>query len=126
MGKTALLNRYADIIDNKYVQKQAGIKPLDMMASLYSGRVEFAHSAIIFARVLYANCRKYSDNKACWAPKNQRMTLSEVPQLQELLPHAEKQLERADRFMQEVEIQLCACLRLGELPKPDLFQRIVV
>lgn len=126
LPKSALLNRYADVIDNKYVQKQAGIKPLDMMASLYSGRVEFAHSSIIFARTLYANCRKYTDNKLCWAPKNQQITLSQVPQLESLFPEAEQQLERADRYMQEVEIQLCACLRMGELPKPDLFQRIVV
>lgn len=126
LPKSALLNRYADIVDNQYVQKKAGIKSLDMMASLYTGRVEMAHSAVIFAKVLYKNCRKYTDCKACWAPKGKTIMLSEVPQLQSLYPEADRQLGRADTYMQVIERELCACLRAGELPSADLLEAISV
>lgn len=126
LPKSALLSRYSDVVDGTFVQKVAGVKPLDMTQSLYSGRVEFAHSAIIFAKVLYANCRKYTDGKAVWAPKEKTMPLSSVPQLASLYPEAEQQLDRAEAFMLEVESKLCECLRLGKIPPPDLFQAICV
>ncbi len=65
--KSGLLSRYADIVDNKYVQTVKGIRSMDMIGQrLFSGRVAVAWAALTFRKKLFEMTKKYTDNKKCW------------------------------------------------------------
>mmetsp|Transcript_34836 Transcript_34836/g.55959 ORF Transcript_34836/g.55959 Transcript_34836/m.55959 type:complete len:464 (-) Transcript_34836:30-1421(-) len=125
LPKTALLNRYGDMENNKYVQKQAGIRTMDMIGQrLYTGRAVIARSALVFTRALYASTRKYTDNKKCWTPKGDDMRLSEIPQLASLMLEADETLTKLESFVAAVEGRLEACLRTQQIPPEDLVDAI--
>merc|ERR1719150_2299174 len=124
--KSALLNRYADILENKYFQKKKGIRAMSMIGQrLYSGRVAVAQAAIIFAQTLFKRTKKYSDNKKCWSPKG-NVPLSNIPQLSSLYIEAEKKLKDLEQYCSVIESKLCNCLRSGEIPSISLVQSIAV
>eukprot|EP00408_Alexandrium_pacificum_P066442 CAMPEP_0171178468 /NCGR_PEP_ID=MMETSP0790-20130122/12766_1 /TAXON_ID=2925 /ORGANISM="Alexandrium catenella, Strain OF101" /LENGTH=473 /DNA_ID=CAMNT_0011643389 /DNA_START=56 /DNA_END=1477 /DNA_ORIENTATION=+ len=125
LPKTALLDRYGGIEGDKYVQRQQGVRTMDMIGQrLYTGRCVIARSAVVFARSLYASTRQYTDNKKCWAPKGASLTLSEIPQLKALYAEAEGELNFMDGFLLQIENQLAACLRAENLPPNELVEAI--
>eukprot|EP00747_Dinoflagellata_sp_TGD_P189525 gnl/TRDRNA2_/TRDRNA2_49943_c0_seq1.p1 gnl/TRDRNA2_/TRDRNA2_49943_c0~~gnl/TRDRNA2_/TRDRNA2_49943_c0_seq1.p1 ORF type:complete len:482 (-),score=114.70 gnl/TRDRNA2_/TRDRNA2_49943_c0_seq1:78-1472(-) len=123
--KSALLNRFADIEGDKYVQKQSGIRNIDMIGQrLYTGRTVIARSALVFTRSIYATTKAYTDKKECWAPKGQSLFLGQVPQIASLYAEADAQLSRMESFMTSIEQQLADCLRHERIPPEALVEAI--
>lgn len=121
LPKNALLNRYGDIVDDAYVQRQKGVRTMDMIGQrLFTGRTVIARSALIFTRMLYASTRAYTDAKLCWQPKGAGTSLSEIPQLGALIEEAEGTLVRLETYMLEVEGRLGSCLRNQRIPPAEL------
>uniref|UniRef100_A0A7S4V4F9 Acyl-coenzyme A oxidase n=1 Tax=Alexandrium monilatum TaxID=311494 RepID=A0A7S4V4F9_9DINO len=125
LPKTSLLDRYGGIEGDKYVQRQQGVRTMDMIGQrLYTGRCVIARSAVVFTRSLYGSTRKYTDNKKCWAPKNDSLTLSEIPQLKALFSEADEELSKMDKFLTQIENRLAACLRSEGIPPNELVEAI--
>lgn len=122
----ALLSRYGFIdANNQYVQRQKGIRTMDMIGQrLYTGRTVIARSALVFTRMLYAGCKKYSDNKRCWAPKGASVMLTEIPQLKALYHEADIELTKMEGFVTVVEERLQDCLQKELIPPDELVQAI--
>lgn len=120
----ALLNRYGEIKGDQYVQRQKGIRTMDMIGQrLYTGRTVIARSALVFCKMLYASTREYTDNKECWAPKGS-IKLTEIPQLTALNAEAAETLSKMDQFVTQVELRLADCLRKQMLPPSELVEAI--
>lgn len=127
LPKNSLLNRYADVIDNKYVQKVANIRNMDMIGQrLFTGRMVIAQSALVFARTLFKKTKAYTDAKKCWAPKGARPSLSEIPQLKELYAEADTAFDRIDNFMTAVEATFQQRLRENAIVETELQDAIAV
>mmetsp|Transcript_42365 Transcript_42365/g.79386 ORF Transcript_42365/g.79386 Transcript_42365/m.79386 type:complete len:479 (+) Transcript_42365:66-1502(+) len=123
--KSALLNKYGDVDGDKYIQRQKGVRNMDMIGQrLYTGRCVIARSALVFTRQLYKSTREYTDSKRCWAPKGAELTLSEIPQLAELWAEADGELSRMERFMEKIETELAGCLAKMRIPPPALVEAI--
>jgi len=126
LPKNSLLNRYADIIDNEYVQANAGVKPFQMIGQrLFTGRVAVAQAALTFTEKLFESTRHYSDNKKCWAPQGEPM-LSNIPQLRSLYAEADERLEEVNRFVNMCEEELSQCLLQDQMPSLQLIDAIAV
>lgn len=126
LPKSALLNRYADIRDNKYVQTTAERMRIEIIgARLLSGRVAIAQSALVFARGLFNLTKKYSDKKLCWAP-GAHPSLTEVPQLNALYIEGFGALDRLDRFVSAIEKKLNHILSTGGVASVELVEAIAV
>lgn len=120
-----LLSRYGYIENGQYVQRQKGIRTMDMIGQrLYTGRTVIARSALVFTRQLYASTLAYTDNKMCWAPKGKHMALSEVPQLNYLISETDAELRRLESFVDAIEERLAFCLREETLPPQQLVEAI--
>lgn len=125
LPKSALLDRYGYVEGDRYVQRQQGVRTMDMIGQrLYTGRTVIARSAIVFTRSLYASTHRYTDQKRCWAPHNAKMMLSDIPQLKSLYVEADSELARLDSFLTAVETRLAACLREQRLPPAELVEAI--
>jgi len=125
LPKDSLLSRYGYIENDQYVQRQKGIRTMDMIGQrLYTGRTVIARSALVFTRMLYASTQQYSDNKHCWAPKGSGMRLSDIPQLRHLFAEADGELVKMEGFVGEVERRLSDCLRSEKIPPGELVEAI--
>lgn len=125
LPKSTLLNRYADVDGDQYVQRVKGIRNMDMIGQrLYTGRMVIARSCMVFARSLYERTRGYTDKKACWAPKGAAMMLSEVPQLAALFDESDANLSRVEAFVSVVERNLSACLVAQTIPDTELVNAV--
>lgn len=126
IDKNALLNKFADIVDNKYVQTTKERMRIEIIGQrLLTGRVAVAQAALQFARMLYTHTKKYSDSKKCWSPGS-TPCLSDIPQLHALYQDAFAQLGRMDAYCAVVESKLCETLTVGGIPPPDLVHAIAV
>lgn len=126
LPKDNLLNRYADVIDGKYVQKQEGIRTMEMIGQrLFSGRVAVAQAALMFGKELYAMTKSYSDSKACYAPGGD-LKLSDIAHIKALYARADPQFALMDRFLEVCEVRLNECLRAGTIPPLELQEAIAV
>mmetsp|Transcript_10782 Transcript_10782/g.18481 ORF Transcript_10782/g.18481 Transcript_10782/m.18481 type:complete len:472 (+) Transcript_10782:143-1558(+) len=124
--KSALLNRYSDIIDNKYVAKDRSRPVFHMIGQrLFSGRVAVAQAALEFRRNLFATTRNYTDNRRCWTPTGSR-PLSSVPQVRALYEQNARNQDVCDRFAAKCETELCKCLREDVMPSIQLTDAIAV
>jgi acyl-CoA oxidase len=116
LPRTALLDRYTAIEADALVQRVEGISSMEMIGQrLYTGRTVIAMSALVFTSALFAQTRAYSDNKKCWAPRAAGVastTLSDIPQLRALYAEAEARLAPLYAFVEGVEAELAAVLRV--------------
>merc|ERR1719341_322394 len=110
--KDALLSRYGYMEGNAYVQRQKGIRTMDMIGQrLFTGRTVIARSALVFTRMLYASTREYTDKKLCWAPQGASVMLSQIPQLGALFTEADQKLTSVEGSLARIEQRLADCLR---------------
>eukprot|EP01059_Diplonema_ambulator_P027641 TRINITY_DN4600_c0_g2_i1.p1 TRINITY_DN4600_c0_g2~~TRINITY_DN4600_c0_g2_i1.p1 ORF type:complete len:502 (+),score=124.56 TRINITY_DN4600_c0_g2_i1:57-1508(+) len=122
--KDALLNRYADIVNDEYVQKEKGLPVFHMIGQrLFTGRVAVAQAALEFRRSLFEKTKKFTDGKECWDPKGS-VKLSDIPQLKRLFERNEERLDLLDAFVGRVERELCGCLKAGKPPSIRLVEAI--
>lgn len=122
--KTALLNRFANIVNNKYEQSVAGIPAFHMIGQrLFSGRVAVAQAALEFRRSLFARARQYTDNKECWTPDGGRL-LSTVPHLHSLYQENDANQANLDKFVGLCEEELSECLLSNKMPSVQLVEAI--
>lgn len=129
LPESALLDKFGGIDQQgQYFSKQKkGMHAmLQIGQRLFTGRVAVAQAALMFGRQLFAKTKKYTDNKKCWAPGNQRPPLSMLPQLSSLFKLADEAFTFGEKYSMICEQRLSACLRAGTLPPPDLIEAIAV
>ena len=125
--KSALLNRYGDVVDGRYVPASNNVRVMDMIGQrLFTGRVAVAQAALTFTRGLFAATRAYSDGKRCAMRGDAGQFLSDVPQLNSLYATAGTQLDAMDAFVAGCEAELATCLVRGAIPPTDLTRAIAV
>jgi len=126
LPRTALLNRFADIEGDQYVQKVKGMPVFHMIGQrLFTGRVAVAQAALEFRRGLFELTQKYAENKQCWAPAGEPV-LSEIPQLKAIFKENEEKASALEAFVGKCETQLSAHLKEDTLPGLDLVNAIAV
>lgn len=119
-----MLNKYAEIQDNQYVQKQKGVPAFAMVGQrLYTGRVAVAQAALSYQRRLFEVTKAYSDSKMCWS-KTGEVPLSNIPQLKSLYEEQEATTARLDLFVSRCEAELSHCLVSDTLPSSALVEAI--
>lgn len=123
LPKSAMLSRYADIVDGNYTLKVEGVRPFDMIGQrLYTGRVAVAQGALEYRRQLFARTREYAENKLC--PGD--IKLGSVPQLRFLFEENDSEMKMLDEFVKQTELALSDCLTRDELPSSALVDAIAV
>ena len=126
LPKEALLNRFADIEGEEYVQKVKGMPVFHMIGQrLFTGRVAVAQAALEFRRGLFEMTKQYTDKKPCWAPSGEPM-LSNIPQLKAIFAENERKLNFLDKFVGKCEAELSANLKENKLPSLQLVEAIAV
>ena len=126
VSKNSLLNKYADIINNKYVLKNENITPFMMIGQrLFSGRVAVAQAALEFRRTLFNNTLLYAKQKRCWIPDGYRL-LSDVPQIKRIFEENSKNQIICDNFASKCEKELSSNIKLNKLPSKELIDAIAI
>jgi len=126
LPKSALLDKYCKIEDNKYVQTTNERMRIEVIGQrLLTGRVAVGQASMQFARMLYAKTKEYSDRKKCWSPGS-RPALSDIPQLRSLYEEAEERMTKLDNFMTSTEKELNILLQQDSIPPVGLVQDIAV
>jgi len=126
LPRSALLNRFADVVDGEYVQKVKGMPAFQMIGQrLFTGRVAVAQAALEFRRGLFESTKAYADTKRCWAPSG-KPVLSDIPQLKAIFAENERKLAPLDAFVARCEAQLNDTLRADALPELSLVEAIAV
>jgi len=124
LPKDAMLNRYADVVDGKYVQKVKGVRPFDMIGQrLYTGRIAVAQAALSYCHQLFDVTKNYSDNKQCYSMSGD-VYLSNIPQLNALYIEADEKLSELNAFVDRCETELSECLVSSTLPSAQLVEAI--
>ena len=86
--KSCLLNRFADIKDDKYVQTTKEKMRIEIIGQrLLTGRVAVAQAALMFCRNLYTQTKTYTDSKKCWSPGG-NVNLGSIPHIHALYQEA--------------------------------------
>jgi len=126
LPKSSLLNKYCDIVDNKYVALVQDRPVFHMIGQrLFTGRVAVAQAALEFTKALFHTAEEYTNEKECWSPAGQ-ITLSQVPQLRALYKESRKTFELLDTFVGACERELTLSLRDNTLPPLKLVEAIAV
>jgi len=128
LEKSSLLNRFAKIENDKYVQTTDERMRLEVIGQrLLTGRMAIAQAGVAFARTLYKKTFEYATTKMCWAPKGQpQPSLAELPQLQHLFAVADEKLNVLEMFNDKVEKSLSVVLRNQSIPDSALVESIAV
>jgi len=127
LPKDALLNRFADIEGEEYIQKVKGMPVFHMIGQrLFTGRVAVAQAALEFRRGLFESTKQYTDKKACWAPDDQRPMLTNIPQLKAIFKENDEKMAVMDAFVGKCESELAKCLKNDETPSIALVEAIAV
>lgn len=123
-----LLSKYGgvDPETGEYVRKKEGVRTMDMIGQrLFTGRIAVAQAALVFARRLFDDTKRYSDKKKC-TMRGKSPLLSDVPQLKALYNEGFSTLDRLDAYVKSCEEELNECLRSKRIPQAVLVQAIAV
>ena len=89
--------------------------------------MQVAQAALSFRKSIFDTAKAYTDQKMCWSPiPGQQLSLSSLPQLQNLYGDALEPVKRIELFVQLCEEKLSECLRNHELPSLQLVEAIAV
>lgn len=126
LPKDALLNRFADVVDHKYVQVGDEAMRIEVIGQrLLTGRQCISEAALIFSRVLHMKTEEYAKTKTCNGLGGETSLLS-MPQLSSVFRQSYRELDDMLAFTAEVESRLCDVLRNGKIPSSDLVDAIAV
>jgi alkylation response protein AidB-like acyl-CoA dehydrogenase len=124
--KTALLNKYIDIMEDGNVYIRSNIRSFNIVGQqLFSGRVCVAQAALEFRNRLFENTRKYAESKLCWS-KDGSQKLITIPHIQEIFKNNQTNYELCDRFVKMCENKLTKYLRSRQLPNEELINDIAI
>lgn len=126
--KDALLKRFADIVDDKYVQTTAERMRIEVIGQrLLTGRLAIAQAAVVFTGKLFEKTLEYASKKPCWAPKGQKQPmLSDIPHIKAIFDEAEGKLSALAEYNALVEEKLNVHLRASTIPEAELVEAIAV
>jgi len=126
LPKKSLLNKFADIEDDKYVQVGDERMRIEVIGQrLLTGRIAIAEAALFSARVLHMKTEDYAKQKICNGLAGET-TLSQMPQVRHVLDESYKEIDSMIAFTAGVEVRLNECLRNGTIPDADLVEAIGV
>lgn len=126
--RSALLSRFAEIRDDKYVQTTKERMRIEILGQrLLTGRLAIAQASCKFAQKLFEMTKDYAMKKKCWAPKGMKQpSLAEVPHIAAIFAEGEAQLDVLDRFNRAVEKNLNKILRSNTIPDAQMVEEIAV
>ena len=126
MPRDALLNRFADVRGDEYVQVGSERMRLEVIGQrLLTGRLAIAESALVSARCITMLTKKYADSKVCNGIAGD-VALGSLPQLATLVEESYAQIDATSQFCAAVEQRLAVCLRSNTIPDADLVEAIGV
>jgi len=126
LPKEALLNKFSDIVDDKYVQTTDEKMRIEVIGQrLLTGRMAIAEAALLSARVLHMKTEEYAKGKVCNGLAGET-SLASMPQLASVFEESYRQLDAQIAFTAGVEERLNECLRTGAIPDADLVDAISV
>eukprot|EP01134_Creolimax_fragrantissima_P001952 CFRG1952T1 len=126
LPKSSLLNKFADIVDDKYVQVGKERMRIEVIGQrLLTGRQAIAEAALYSARVLHMKTEEYAKRKICNGLAGET-TLASMPQLRNVLDESYAQIDKMIAYTAGVEERLNKCLREGTIPDADLVEKIAV
>jgi acyl-CoA oxidase len=126
LPKSSLLNKFADIKNDEYVQ--VGDEPMRIEVigqRLLTGRQCIAEAALLSARVLHMKTEKYAQQKVCNGLAGET-SLASMPQLKAVFEESYAQIDEMIGFTAAVEERLARCLKEGTIPDADLVDAISV
>jgi acyl-CoA oxidase len=126
LPKSSLLNKFADIKNDEYVQ--VGDEPMRIEVigqRLLTGRQCIAEAALLSARVLHMKSEKYAQQKVCNGLAGET-SLASMPQLKAVFEESYAQIDEMIGFTAAVEERLARCLKEGTIPDADLVDAISV
>jgi len=126
LPKSALLNKFADIRDDAYVQTTDERMRIEVIGQrLLTGRLAIAEAALVCARVVHERTERYAEQKVCNGIAGETR-LSEMPQLKHVFEESYAALDGMAEFTAGVEARLNACLKAGTIPDADLVDALSV
>jgi len=126
LPKSSLLNKFADIRDDAYVQTTDERMRIEVIGQrLLTGRLAIAEAALVCARAVHMRTESYAEQKVCNGIAGE-VKLSEMPQLRAVFEESYAALDRMAEFTAGVEERLSACLRAGTIPDPHLVDALSV
>lgn len=125
--KSCLLNKFADIKNNKYFQPTDQKMRLEVIGQrLLSGRLAISQACLVFTQNLFKKTKEFAKSRRVWAPNNATSYLYELPQLKSLFDDAEERLGNMLKYSMLVEDQINETLKHGTIPSADLVEKIAV
>jgi acyl-CoA oxidase len=126
LPKDALLNRFADIVDGKYVQTGDERMRIEVIGQrLLTGRQAIAEAALVCARTMHLKAEAYAKQKVCNGLAGET-SLASMPQLASVFEESYAALDRMEAFAAGVEARLAKCLSSETIPDADLVEAIAV
>ena len=120
LPRRALLSRFADIVDGRYVQLSDERMRIEVIGQrLLTGRLAIAESALICSRAIHLRTQSYAMRKTCNGLAGE-VALAQLPQLRTVLADAFDAFDQTCAFAAGVESRLNECLRSGTIPDADL------
>lgn len=128
VDKSALLSRFAEIRNNKYIQTTKERMRIEILGQrLLTGRLAIAQASVLYSKKLFSLTKEYASKKMCWAPKGQSQpSLSEIPHVAAIFAEGEAQLDVLERYNASVEKKLNKVLREKTIPDQTLVELIAV
>ena len=126
LPKKSLLNKFADIENDAYVQVREERMRIEVIGQrLLTGRIAIAEAALFSARVLHMKTEEYARQKMCNGLAGET-TLYDMPQVRSVLDESYRAIDKMIDFTAGVEARLNECLRAGTIPDADLVEAIGV
>ncbi|GMH86158.1 hypothetical protein TrST_g2029 [Triparma strigata] len=126
LPKDALLNKFADIENDEYVQTTDERMRIEVIGQrLLTGRMAIAEAALLSCRVLHMRTEEYARQKVCNG-LNGETSLYSMPQLKNVFDESYAELDRTIEFVSACEQRLNECLSSGTIPDADLVDAISV
>ena len=126
LPRSALLNRFADVENDAYVQKTAERMRIEIIGQrLLTGRVAVAQAALEFCSKLVALTRAYAERKQCWSPGG-TVALITIPHIHAVFADADARLAHMSEYMAHVESKLSESLVRAAIPDARTVEAIAV
>jgi len=126
LPKASLLNKYCDIVADKYVQVGGERMRIEVIGQrLLTGRMAIAQAAIYYAVSLHMKTEAYAKSKICNGIAGETL-LYAMPHVRAVFDESYDKLSGMMAYTSGVEELLNECLYNGKIPDADLVEKIAV